>query len=149
MVPTPLGFSVQSNNSLQFFYFKGASQGSHFQTDLLVHYINLSTSCVWTASGSVMHQKCRSWSHSLLLHSRQCQVWLRAQQSSGITCVHSSLVGSMGSFPSRREGSFQEQFWKTKTINVLPTLCASPECVFFIVKKSSVSPLATINNFIF
>lgn len=37
---------------------------------------------------------------------------------------------------------------KTKTINVLPTVCASPECVFFfIVKKSSVSHF--INNFIF
>lgn len=55
---------------------------------------------------------------------------------------------SMGSFPSRREGSFQEEFWKTNIVNVLPTLCASPGCVFFIVKKS-MCPIQQLWLFIF
>ena len=145
MVPPALGFSVQSNNSVQFLVSKGLPKAV-ISKQICLYTISIYPPHVCGQHLEVLHLhwKCRSWSHSLLLHSRHRQVWLRAQQSSWIICVHSSLVGSMGSFPSRRQGSFQEQFWKTKTINVLSTLCASPECVFFIVKKSSVSHLATI-----
>lgn len=83
---------------------KGTSQDSQFQAVLLVYNISFSTSCVRTTSGSILHGKCGSWSHSLLPRSQRRLVWLWAQQSVWIQNAHSSLGRQPVEFTFKKRG---------------------------------------------